>query len=279
MQQSKPANEILLNNKGASLLERKNYEGAVAAFTASIKLLVNKRLRKERSGRAIAATFKATEGNATTMKSSLLRSASRPIQSGEASKILPPKQSREQEQGTSNNMNRITKPLDLRSTSEDTSSSSSPEEGIFIHPAYIDSRGIINGKKAGSRLAVILLYNLGVTNHLWALNDEDMTESERTQMLKRSFAFYRLSCIMQVNESVEISPIYSMALLNNIAQVHRAMGNATKAEQCLKCLLSQLIFHTHAKPNKAGNLPDVFDCFYQSVTGIIMSEKGFAAAA
>ena len=73
--QAKPANEILLNNMGANLLERKRYEPAVASFTAAIKLLVNMRLRKERMGRAIAETFKATEGNLTTQKAFLRISA------------------------------------------------------------------------------------------------------------------------------------------------------------------------------------------------------------
>ena len=275
--QAIPANEILLNNQGASLLERKRYESAVVSFTAAIKQLVNKRLRKERMGRAIAATFKATGGNPTNQKTFL--HLSRTNRSFPATKSSSKKQEPEQDQAVNAGNANTKKPLELNSGYDDIVSSSSPEDCIFEHPAYIDKRGVISGKKTGCRLAVILLYNLGVANHLWALYDDDLKLHERSQMLKKAFAFYRLSCIIQVNEDVEISTIYSMALLNNMAQVHRAMGNQQKAEQCLKCLLSQLVYHTHGKAGKVGKFPGVFDCFYQSITGLIMEEKGFAPAA
>ena len=275
--QAIPANEILLNNQGASLLERKRYESAVVSFTAAIKQLVNKRLRKERMGRAIAATFKSTGGNLTSQKTFL--HVSRANRSFPATMSSSMKQEPEQDKATNSGNANTKKPLELNASYDDIFSSSSPEDCIFGHPAYIDKRGVISGKKTSCRLAVILLYNLGVANHLWALYDDNLELRARSQMLKKAFAFYRLSCIIQVNEDVEISTIYSMALLNNMAQVHRAMGNQLKAEQCLKCLLSQLVYHTHGKAVKVGNFPGVFDCFYQSITGLIMEEKGFAPAA
>ena len=116
----KPATEIRLNNKGASLLERRRYESAVAAFTAAIKLLVSKRLRRERMGRAIAATFKATaEGSAAntfaTRSSTLLRSSqtNRSRSAAAPSLVSSKKQGvQQQEQGTRSERT-TKKPLEL----------------------------------------------------------------------------------------------------------------------------------------------------------------------
>ena len=200
--QAIPANEILLNNQGASLLERKRYESAVVSFTAAIKQLVNKRLRKERMGRAIAATFKATGGNPTNQKTFL--HLSRTNRSFPATMSSSKKQEPEQDQAVYAENASTKKPLELNSGDDGIFSSTSPEDCIFEHPAYIDKRGVISGKKTGCRLAVILLYNLGVANHLWALYDNDLKLHERSQMLKKAFAFYRLSCIIQVNEDVHM---------------------------------------------------------------------------
>ena len=118
-----------------------------------------------------------------------------------------------------------------------------------------------------------LLYNLAVAMHLSALATTKAETKERR--LKKSLIFYELAYSMMQDESIR-GVTETVAILNNIGQIHSVMGNEDKARQCSEQLFSILVYVTDCE---GKHTVQDFDVFFQSALPILLPHAPVAEAA
>lgn len=92
-------------------------------------------------------------------------------------------------------------------------------------------------------LSFVLLYNLALCHHLSALDVINSNDANRKRhLLIRSLSLYELAYTVQMTEELELAVLQTMALVNNLGQIHLALGAAQKSQQCMEHLLSTIMF-------------------------------------
>ncbi|CAB9512226.1 expressed unknown protein [Seminavis robusta] len=123
------------------------------------------------------------------------------------------------------------------------------------------------------RFSFSLLFNLAVAMHIGGLDTPNMEVAERR--VKKSLVFYELAYNMMQDERIH-GLTETMAIINNIAQVHRVLGNPPKAHQCYEKLLSIMVYVTDC----GGQLSvHQFDRFYENVLPALLPRAPVAQAA
>lgn len=100
------------------------------------------------------------------------------------------------------------------------------------------------------KLSFVILYNIALTHHLLAIQDVNCT-----QKLLKAKSLYELVYSIQMNEELEISPLQSMAISNNLGQIHLSLGDEDKSRSCFEHLLSAIIsINACGEHDSVGNL-------------------------
>ena len=86
------------------------------------------------------------------------------------------------------------------------------------------------------KLSFVILYNIALAHHLIAIQDANCTNK-----LLKAKSLYELVYSIQTNEELEISPLQSMAISNNLGQIHLSLGDEDKSRSCFEHLLSAII--------------------------------------
>lgn len=125
------------------------------------------------------------------------------------------------------------------------SSKGSPSEPfVFCSPIVVD-RDTIPEKQSFHyyvMLSYVLLYNLALTHHLSAINAKKSSNSKSVQKkLKKAVALYELAYQIQSNEGIQLSVLQTMAVVNNLGQIHALLGSMHKSQQCFESLLSAVM--------------------------------------
>ena len=147
---------------------------------------------------------------------------------------------------------------------------------VFQRPMMVTRGASANSIDAFAPLVKFsfgLLYNLAVAMHLSALATTKAETKERR--LKKSLLFYELAYSMMQDESIR-GVTETVAILNNIGQIHGVMGNKDKAHQCSEKLFSILVFVTDCE--EKHTVQD-FDVFFQSVLPALLPHAPVAEAA
>jgi tetratricopeptide (TPR) repeat protein len=117
---------------------------------------------------------------------------------------------------------------------------------VYRNPIHVTEEDLLEDDDilAESEINCILLFNLALAYHLWALKeleeqDQTMTfESERK--LKKALIFYEMSFSIQVDlGSMSITSI--LALVNNCASIYQQLDKKKRAEKFYSHMLSTLM--------------------------------------
>lgn len=97
-----------------------------------------------------------------------------------------------------------------------------------------------------TQMCYCLLYNLALAHHLSALDIQEQENGNKTsaslKRLQKAVALYELAYTIQMTEGIQLSILLTMAIVNNLGQIHTALGSAEKSNQCFQHLLSTIMF-------------------------------------
>jgi hypothetical protein len=119
-------------------------------------------------------------------------------------------------------------------------------------------------------LSLPILYNLALAHHLKALSSNNCAES-----LRRAHFLYELVLSLNESEGIEFNIIQTMAIVNNLGQVHRTLGSQDRAQLCFQHLLSTIMFVNDMHVGHELNL----EGFIANVVPLILPESKCASAA
>lgn len=111
---------------------------------------------------------------------------------------------------------------------------------VYQQPIRVSSETMEECHHMGFVLPLILTFNLAVAHHLNALREDTIDRSK----LQRVLRLYELAYRWQMEEQdIQVECIrFSMAIANNLSEIHRAVSNHDKHQKCLEHLLSTLMF-------------------------------------
>jgi tetratricopeptide (TPR) repeat protein len=98
--------------------------------------------------------------------------------------------------------------------------------------------------------SIICLFNLAVTSHLRALLSTDGATTTNKgglqaggySLLTATKRLYELTHQLLMRNEGSISVMFNLAIVNNLGQVYKRMGETKKSRQCFEHLLSTLMF-------------------------------------
>lgn len=121
------------------------------------------------------------------------------------------------------------------------------------------------------KLSFIQLYNLALTHHLCAL-----TRPNPQPFFRKALSLYELAYTIHVSEDVELTILQSMAIVNNLGQLHRKLNDLDKSKQCFENLLTTLMF---VKDCGEQDSQHMLSGFLSNVMSLILCGPKPAAAA
>jgi hypothetical protein len=237
---------VRLNNTAAKLvLHSRRYEEAVEMFTRSLKI-VKLQLIKRRVGHdALRINQKHAPANDYCKKAPPPKVPKVPkVPKGESNKI---------QQGY-----------------------------MFSDPIIVDEDDLNSQNEEDIlRFTMFLIFNLALSQHLRALEFKTISRSAFRTTLKKSLALYSLLYKMQMNKGTGsgLSYIHTMALINNLAQIHAVNEDEEKSRQCLSYLLNYLIFYTECIGKENCSTVDEMDGFRNNIIPLILTDPALAPAA
>lgn len=138
---------------------------------------------------------------------------------------------------------------------------------MFIPVLHQDKQSLRDNVK----LSFVILYNIALAHHLIAIQDVNCTR----KFLKAK-ALYELVYSIQINEELEISPLQSMAISNNLGQIHLSLGDEERSRSCFEHLLSDIVsLNACEESDSVGNL----DGFIGNVLLLFLKSAPTAPAA
>ena len=87
-----------------------------------------------------------------------------------------------------------------------------------------------------AKLSAIIMFNMALSHHLSAL-----THHKNATQLHAALVLYEHAYVLLQNEEVDICVLYNLALSNNLGQVLKEMKHQPEARQCFEQLLSILL--------------------------------------
>ena len=85
-------------------------------------------------------------------------------------------------------------------------------------------------------LSIMLLYNLALIHHLHGL------ESSESARLHKATALYELAYSVQINEDLSVSTLHTIAIVNNLGQIHEQLGEMARSHQYFRHVLTALMY-------------------------------------
>ena len=294
MDHSRLLKSMIVNNDGVVLVKLGDYEGAIKAFTQSLEGL-RPLLAVTARDAAAAATLEAcdvVEKDGDEMESDLESSSSSEEDGDEEETQSLRKRRRGSLPSGAINPSRPT-------TGQCSEDSSSPEccgvtatQGgfhqeqqrqqqqqscldqryIFSDPIEIPSEATKAAPTQSlcSKLSMVVMYNLALSFHLCAL------AQGCTARLTRARTLYELAFQMHLEESCEVTLLYSLALMNNLGLVYRLLNDSERSNQCFQHLLATMMFLLESE--EAHKIKQ-WDGLMSNVLGLIFTDHAVAAAA
>ena len=121
------------------------------------------------------------------------------------------------------------------------------------------------------KLSFIQLYNLALSHHLCGLRRQSQEHS-----LRKAISLYELAYTIHVSEDVELTILQSMAIVNNLGQLHKRLNDIEKSHQCFENLLTTLMF---VKDCGEQDCHQLLDGFLSNVMSVILCGAKPAPAA
>jgi tetratricopeptide (TPR) repeat protein len=125
------------------------------------------------------------------------------------------------------------------SSSDDDSSSSSPshDDGGYVYrrPIFCSPTFSQEGHYPGVTLLLIIIFNLALAHHLLSISINQPHACHET--LSRALQLYEVFYQLQMEREI-FSTQTTLAVANNVGEIHRIVGNHSKYILCLEHLLS-----------------------------------------
>jgi hypothetical protein len=157
--------------------------------------------------------------------------------------------------------------MPLSSSRQEESQEETPEHFIFRDPIEIPfdvvsssepSRNLVN------KFVVVIMYNLALSVHLSAIQYNDISSLQRARKL------YELAFQMHLEESCDVTLLYSLALMNNLGLIYHVLGEEERSKTCFKNMLATMMYLLESDEAKTikqwdGLLSNVMDrMFHES---------------
>jgi hypothetical protein len=260
---------VQLNNAGAVLLLRGQYNEARTTFAEALKL--TKVLMRKRHHRAVHGTSNGEYFHSKSMRLALSQSSLRlrNVASGRSA----PRKTKQAKTTCVTSMGNVTTTRPKIQMSNDF---------VFTEPILVDPQDSIPEspsqiKSCLMKLTVILIFNMALSHHLKAMNSNE-TPLNRSSDFQRAFSLYELSCKTQLHQGVELSEIHAMAHINNLGQIVAASGKKVIARQFFQRLLNQLILYMECTEQEERPRREV-EGFIQNTSQLILHDPVLAPAA
>jgi hypothetical protein len=121
-----------------------------------------------------------------------------------------------------------------------------------------------------SKLSIVVMYNLALAFHLSSLQNFSVERLIRAKQL------YEFTFQMHLQESCDVTLLYSLALMNNLGLIYQVLSDSERSNQCFKNMLATMMFLLEA--NEAHTIKQ-WDGLLSNVMGYIFIEKDAAASA
>jgi hypothetical protein len=155
---------------------------------------------------------------------------------------------------------------------------SDDEDYVYHQPIVIPPvRAITHSESLACKMAVmsIIIFNLAMAHHLHAIADPK--PYSRVRRFEKAAKLYELGFELQGNQDDGYGNFYSMAVLNNLGQVFRAIDEEEKASYCILRLLSTLMLVVERHGGNDHSVACV-DGFFRTTSHVVLKEKEAAAA-
>jgi tetratricopeptide (TPR) repeat protein len=147
--------------------------------------------------------------------------------------------------------------------------------GLYVSPLFLSESADYQRYEPTVEASIAIMFNLALAHHLNAL----YCPSNRTaSTLEQAIALYELAYTVHMQEDVELSIEFTMAIINNLGHIHRLLGDEEKASQCFRHLLSTILFlRSYGGGHSDSNCCHT-DTFVYSVSYLILRDVTAAAA-
>jgi hypothetical protein len=141
---------------------------------------------------------------------------------------------------------------------------------VYRTPLQLSESVHISNYESSVEISVAIMFNMALSHHLHALHGH---VQGRDVVLGQAVALYELAYTVQMQEEIELSVECTMAIINNLGQIHGVLGNQEKSCQCFRNLLSTILFL-----QSYGEATSETEGFVQSVSHLILKETAAPAA-
>jgi tetratricopeptide (TPR) repeat protein len=231
-----------LNNLGVNLIESGLYEQAIASFS---------------KGFTVVKKVLSHQGKCTAPleEPATMENASEPVAQAPSCHF--------------HKMQEAT-PMEIGETEEPVCSD---EPFIFRNPIFIPCHAMdLTCFKYYVKLSFIILYNLALAHHL-----SGVSGNNTLMRLRKALSLYELAYTIQMTENIELTVLETMAIVNNLGQIHTSLENKEKSCQCFQHLLSTIMFLNDSGEPDTG--VEQMDGFILSVMPLILKNAASAPAA
>jgi hypothetical protein len=138
---------------------------------------------------------------------------------------------------------------------------------IFSKPMVIPKSGFCSNEQ----YQFIILYNLALSYHLFSV------EHQNGVMLEAALRLWTLVYKFHWNDDLGLLPIHTCAILNNLGHVYLLVGDAKASRECHENLLCALLVLQRSEDSSFPGCNT--DCFFRSVTPLVLKDSKAACAA
>jgi hypothetical protein len=259
MDQASIVQSIVFNNDGVDEMEHGLYDNAIISFTHALEIL-----------RPFVHATNA-EGN-MVYENDVKQIDSRGSQHGRRCSTTTSTQTNPTADSDESSKIEVDE-CDTTCCNDDDSTFTVDKDFVFRDPIEIPIRFI--AKRAPSRkffvkLTIVVMYNLALAFHLSAL------QTLSHDRLIRAKKLYEYAFQMHLQESCDVTLLYSLALMNNLGLIYRLLRDQDRSNECFQNMLATMMFLLEA--DEARTIKQ-WDGLLSNVMGCIFSEQGDVAAA
>jgi hypothetical protein len=143
------------------------------------------------------------------------------------------------------------------------------EDFIYRHPIRANNLPADEGDYI---MSVIVCFNMALCHHLFAIEGGPRDYVNR---LNGALKLYELGFCMQMKGDINMDMTFGLAMVNNCAQIYKAMNRKSKAQKFSKHMLSFLMMMIE---NGEAETVDELDGFLWNASRLILKENVAQAA-
>lgn len=234
---------VLDNNQGVACIELCQFDGAIAAFTDSFKIL-RPLLADNVRHAAVEETSSMVVDDACTSSTDCIEMPTMQLPTQVKVPAYPPTASYYSTPGVKHDRG-------------------SGQNFVFRDPIEIPLTALKSQptQRFYSKLTMVVMYNLALSFHLSAL------ESASVSRLLRAKKLYEFAFQMHLEETCDMTLLYSLALMNNLGLIYHILGDEDISSQCFQHMLATLMLlldcgEAHTIQRWDGFMSNVMDLIF-----------------